>query len=162
MVVIDEKITKQMIKKYIGFIFLLCLGIIGFIGCISEDNGNSAVTDTMQAGAISEKQTQIEWIDTNKVIQNIEEGQKVEVVFRFKNIGNNPLVIKNVSASCGCTVPERPDKPVMPGQMGFIKGVFDSEGRPGENHKTIFVDANTGKSMSYNLEFTVVVNPKKV
>jgi hypothetical protein len=143
------------------FAFVLYMGFIGFTGCISEGNSNPAMPETLQAGATAEKQTEIEWIDTNKVVENIEEGQKVEVVFRFKNIGENPLVIKNVSASCGCTVPERPDKPVMPGQMGFIKGVFDSKGRPGENHKTIFVDANTNQSMSYNLEFTVKVNPKK-
>lgn len=143
------------------WVYLLSFGLIAFGGCISEEGANQEVNTAAQVGAAAEKTTEIEWIDTNKLIENIEEGQKVEVVFRFKNIGTNPLVIKNVSASCGCTVPERPDKPIMPGQTGFIKGVFDSEGRPGENHKTLFVDANTNNSMSYNLEFTVMVNPKK-
>ncbi len=148
-------------KNHKSLIYLLCIGLTAWTGCISEENANPAVNTASQVNADAEKTAEIEWIDTNKVIENIEEGQKVEVVFRFKNIGKNPLVIKNVSASCGCTVPERPDKPLMPGQTGFIKGVFDSEGRPGENHKTLFVDANTNNSMSYNLEFTVMVNPKK-
>jgi hypothetical protein len=48
----------------------------------------------------------------------------------------------------------------MPGEKGFIKAVFDSQGRPGSNHKTISVDANTQPEGSFQLAFTVNVNPK--
>ena len=40
-----------------------------------------------------------------------------------------PLVVTDANASCGCTVPEKPEKPILPGEMGFIKIVFDIIGR---------------------------------
>lgn len=47
-------------------------------------------------------------------------------VFEFKNTGNQPLVITKVITSCGCTVPDYPKKPVMPGQTGQIQVTYDS------------------------------------
>jgi len=48
-------------------------------------------------------------------------GDNGEVVFNFKNEGNTPLVINNVVASCGCTVPKWSKNPIMPKQSGDIK-----------------------------------------
>ena len=70
------------------------------------------------------------------------DGDKVEYNYRFRNTGNKPLVIINASASCGCTVPQKPEKPILPGEIGFIKVVFDSRGRIGETHKSITVTSN--------------------
>jgi len=39
-----------------------------------------------------------------------------ERVFVFTNIGNAPIIIKNIQSSCGCTVPKKPEKPIMPGE----------------------------------------------
>jgi hypothetical protein len=66
----------------------------------------------------------------------------VEFSYRFKNTGTRPLVIVNASASCGCTVPQKPEKPILPGEIGFIKIVFDSKGRVGNAHKTVTVESN--------------------
>ena len=41
--------------------------------------------------------------------------------FKFSNAGKTPLLIQNVSASCGCTVPEWTREPVQPGKSGSIK-----------------------------------------
>ena len=70
------------------------------------------------------------------------EGETVEFSYRFKNSGDYPLVVNNVSASCGCTVPEKPEEPVQPGETGYIKVKFNSEGRKGEVHKTVTVQSN--------------------
>jgi len=133
-------------------------------GCIPNEQSTpaaSANTTSVQAGSESaEKLTDISWAETTKTITGIEEGQRVEVVFKFTNTGSNPLVIKNVSASCGCTVPEKPEEPVLPGKDGYIKGIFNSSGFPGTNHKTIYVDANTTGNTRHNLEFTVEVKAK--
>jgi hypothetical protein len=75
------------------------------------------------------------------------------------NTGSKPLVIKNVQATCGCTVPEIPKEPVMPGKSGYIKAVFDSKGRAGENHKSITVFANTTPG-EHKLDFSVNVMAK--
>jgi Protein of unknown function (DUF1573) len=86
--------------------------------------------------------TTVELTDTVYNFGTITEGDKVEYSFRFKNTGNKPLVISNAHASCGCTVPEKPEKPVMPGETSFIKVVFNSKGKSGHQEKTIFVSSN--------------------
>lgn len=103
--------------------------------------------------------TNIQWLDsTFQDIGKIKEGQVVEVSYRFKNTGDKNLVIANVAASCGCTVPEKPEKPVGPGEEGVIKAKFDSKGRPkGENRKDVFVTANTSPESSIQLSFKVEI-----
>ncbi|MDD2489417.1 MAG: DUF1573 domain-containing protein [Bacteroidales bacterium] len=53
-------------------------------------------------------------------------GDNGEVVFNFKNEGNTPLVINNVVASCGCTVPKWSKNPIMPKQSGDIKVEYNT------------------------------------
>jgi len=104
-----------------------------------------------------ENYTTIEWIDNvNQALPKVKEGEIVEVTFRFKNTGNKPLVVDNVSASCGCTVPEKPEEPVMPGKEGLIKAKFDSHGRIGPNTKTLTVVANTNSEKMLNFSVEVV------
>ena len=78
----------------------------------------------------------------------INEGEKVVHDFEFKNTGNEPLLITNCKASCGCTVPEWSKDPVLPGKSGKIHVVFDSEHKPGTQVKTVTVTANTEPSRS--------------
>ena len=74
----------------------------------------------------------------------IAEGVQVEKVYSFVNSGKSDLVIADVRASCGCTVAKGwPRMPVAAGQRGQITVSFNSEGRPGVQHKTITVVANT-------------------
>ncbi len=86
--------------------------------------------------------TQVLVLDTAYNFGSITEGDKVEYNFRFKNIGKKPLIVTNVSATCGCTVPQRPEEPVLPGETGFIKVVFNSRGKVGPNNKSITVYSN--------------------
>lgn len=73
----------------------------------------------------------------------VKEGDKVSHVYKFKNIGEHPLLIADVIASCGCTVPSFPKEPIKPGDEGEIKVEFNSSGRKGKNHKSIMVISNT-------------------
>jgi hypothetical protein len=86
--------------------------------------------------------TTVQVIDTVYNFGKVTDGELVEYSYRFKNSGNKPLVVSNASASCGCTVPEKPEKPILPGEMGFIKIVFNSKGRVGPATKTITVTSN--------------------
>lgn len=72
-----------------------------------------------------------------------DEGQIVTHVFKFKNTGDEPLIISNAKGSCGCTVPTWPKEPVPPGGMGEIKVEFNSKGKPGNQSKRVTVTANT-------------------
>ncbi len=74
----------------------------------------------------------------------IAEGAQVEKSYRFTNRGKIDLVITDVRASCGCTVAKNwPRMPIAPGASSAITVNFNSEGRPGKQHKTITVVANT-------------------
>jgi hypothetical protein len=131
---------------------IIAVGILSLMlySCAQQEPGNVAV-----AGAGT---TSIQWLDSVKNLGTLTEGAKVEVSFRFRNSGDRPLVINGVTASCGCTVPEKPAEPVAPGEEGSIKAVFDSKGRTGMNHKTVTVYANTEQPM-HPLVFEVEVVP---
>jgi len=104
--------------------------------------------------------TKVEWLDgMDKDFGKIVEGKNLEVSFRFKNVGDKPLVISNVSASCGCTVPETPKKPYQPGETGVIKASFNSTGKVGSQSKQVNVFANLEPAMT-TLNFRVEVKPK--
>ena len=72
----------------------------------------------------------------------VEEGDKAEKTFTFKNTGNQPIILSNVRASCGCTTPNWTREPVMPGQTGKIEVSYNSAGRPGAFNKTITITSN--------------------
>ncbi len=86
--------------------------------------------------------TTVQMLDSVYDFGSVTEGSMVEFNYRFKNTGNNPLIITNAVASCGCTVPEKPEQPVLPGEVGFLKVKFNSENRVGTAHKTVTVTAN--------------------
>lgn len=71
----------------------------------------------------------------------IEKGSDGVRTFEFTNTGNVPLVISNVSSSCGCTVPKKPEEPVLPGKTGEIQVKYDTN-RVGPIRKTITVYSN--------------------
>ncbi len=73
----------------------------------------------------------------------IQEGEKVEHVFKFTNTSDNPLTITNARGSCGCTVPLWPKEPIAPGATSEIKVSFDSKGKKGPNTKNVTITANT-------------------
>ena len=115
------------------------------------------VVDDITAGSANQPLTSISFKDSIIHKGKIEEGVMMDVEFEFTNTGTEMLVIKNVSASCGCTIPEKPEEPIAPGQTGKIKATFDSRGRAGLNQKVITVTANT-KETIHTLIFDVEVN----
>lgn len=149
--------------QYTKWTMLMAAAALSFGSCGDSDSGSTGqdAASAIQATPVPIEQslTTIAWNETSKNLGKVTEGQQIEVVFKFVNSGSKPLIIQNVSASCGCTVPERPNEPIMPGKEGYIKGVFNSKGFPGVNHKTIFVDANTEGNTRHNLEFTIDVTP---
>jgi hypothetical protein len=76
------------------------------------------------------------------------QGEKVIHNFVFKNNGDGNLIISNVKASCGCTVPKWTKKPIKPGQKGNIEIKFDSANRDGKQTKTAKVYSNTSPNIT--------------
>ena len=61
--------------------------------------------------------------------------------FKFKNTGNQPLIIKNARATCGCTVPRWPTEAIQPGKTGTIEVKYDTN-HAGIFTKNVFVETN--------------------
>lgn len=73
----------------------------------------------------------------------LNEGDIVETVFEFENTGKSELIIISAKGSCGCTVPEWPKEPIMPGETGEIKVKFNSTGKPNKQQKQVTLTTNT-------------------
>jgi len=147
--------------------FIVILPVLALMAASCNGPVKKEVTNTNPSvNALPEEKkdtasfTTIQWIDSIKDYGKITEGQKLEVLYRFKNTGNKPLIIESVHPSCGCTVADPPKEPVAPGAEGEIKGSFDSNGKSGQQHKTIFVMANTKGVQNHELAFTVNVQKK--
>lgn len=117
--------------------------VVVFFSCDVRRN-DKVVDDAVKQTEVARRDsTTVELIDSVYDFKTVTDGEQVSYNFRFKNSGNKALVIEKATASCGCTVPEKPEKPIMPGETGFIKVVFNSKGKIGHNEKNIYVTANT-------------------
>jgi hypothetical protein len=92
---------------------------------------------TLQAQEIAKIEFKSEVIDYGEIAK----GSDGVRVFEFTNTGNIPLVITDVTSSCGCTIPEKPKDPILPGKTGEIKVKYDTN-RVGPIRKTITVYSN--------------------
>ena len=71
----------------------------------------------------------------------IEKGADGLRVFEFTNTGTAPLIISKVTSTCGCTVPKKPERPILPGEKGQIEVKYDTQ-RVNPIRKTITVLSN--------------------
>jgi hypothetical protein len=138
-------------KKH--FIFMsVCLALISFTACNSSNTENESPVSENNAQNTGDEQARFTFGNNTsaeyevlehafgKVFQNTDNV----FVFKVKNTGKNPLVIERVDASCGCTVPEKPTEPIMPGATGEIPVIFHPGlSQEGKMSKTITVKANT-------------------
>ena len=109
-----------MMKK---IVLVLFVGLLGF---------NLAAQDT--AAKIEFKTETVDYGEIDKGSDGIR-------VFEFTNTGNAPLIISKVSSSCGCTIPKKPDAPILPGKTGEIQVKYDTN-RVGPIRKAITVISN--------------------
>jgi len=145
--------------------FILFASVLALASCGENSKGESqnipgpVSVDSNSADSLNV--TTIQWIDSVKEVGKIVEGQKLVLSFRFRNSGDKPLLISSVAPSCGCTVAEKPEKPIMPGEEGEIRGEFNSEGRVGVFNKTMLVLANVKGKVPQLLVFKGEVVPAK-
>ena len=94
--------------KKILFYTLLNLSLV-FYGC-SENK-------PLEVG-VGEKTTME--IDSVFNAGTVVKGEIIHATFKVRNTGDYPLVFGEVNASCGCTVPVKPQKPIQPGETSQI------------------------------------------
>ncbi|MCK9613559.1 MAG: DUF1573 domain-containing protein [Bacteroidales bacterium] len=113
-------------SKLIGLLLFFLVAIINTYGQSNENNTSLA---------------EIKFDKTEHDYGTIKKGADGSCEFTFKNTGKEPLILSNVKSSCGCTVPTWPKDPILPGQTGAIKVVYDTK-RVGTISKTITVISN--------------------
>ena len=140
-------------------LFFLLSAVLLLWSCHSADSKTAGMATGVDALKDSANFTTVQWIDsTSQDLGKVKEGQVAEITWRFKNSGNKPLVIQNVTPGCGCTLAEKPEEPIMPGKDGVIKAKFNSQGQhEGEHVKNVTVHANTQGNTITPLQFRVNV-----
>jgi hypothetical protein len=145
-------------------ILILTAAIMILHACKEKDKAaagtNSETEKKSEITADSSNYTTVQWLDSVQQFGKVTDGEKVLISFHFKNTGSKPLIISNVVAGCGCTVPEKPEEPIQPGQNGIIKAEFNSSGRVGKVSKNVTVTCNTA-TQNYTLIFEGEVTEKK-
>ena len=143
-------------KKYI---FLVCIGLYAW-SCQgrSSSEGTGTETETNQVPATTPEDrglvssadhpVKIKWLEESFDFGEVEEGTVVEHSFTFVNIGREPLLIKDASAACGCTIPNPPTEPIQAGDTAAIVVNFNSQGRLGPQNKEITVTSNASPSLN--------------
>ncbi|MGJ8744494.1 DUF1573 domain-containing protein [Polaribacter sp.] len=85
-----------------------------------------------------------ETINYGKIDKNTD-GLKV---FEFTNIGKAPLIIKDIKTSCDCAIPEKPERPIMPGEKATITVSYDTSKSGGFSKAiTIFSNAKEARKV---------------
>jgi hypothetical protein len=79
--------------------------------------------------------------------------------FEFTNTGTAPLIISAAQGSCGCTVPEYPKEPIMPGAKSVIKVKYDTQ-RTGGFTKYVTLTSNSTDNPSTRLTISGEVLPQ--
>ncbi|MDO1501402.1 DUF1573 domain-containing protein [Winogradskyella maritima] len=105
-----------------------------------------------------EKVAKIEFKTDTIDYGTIEKGANGVRVFEFTNTGDAPLIISSVKSTCGCTVPKKPEAPIMPGETGEIEVKYDTN-RVNPIRKTITVISNADTPTVALKIKGLVVNP---
>ncbi len=95
--------------------------------------------------AMAQETAKIEFKSETIDYGEIKKGSDGVRVFEFTNTGNVPLVIANVTSSCGCTIPKKPEDPIQPGETGEIQVKYNTK-LVGPIRKTVTVYSNAYES----------------
>lgn len=93
------------------------------------------------AGTLS-AQSKMVFETTELDFGELDAGKTVELTFKFKNTGDETLIITNINSSCGCTIPRIGKKEYQPGETGVIPVRFNSRGLKGKIAKTVTIVTN--------------------
>ncbi|MCX6182156.1 MAG: DUF1573 domain-containing protein [Bacteroidetes bacterium] len=119
-------------RKYIS---ILLSGTLLFSACGGTETAATDMVSTTTGSADIAFETDV--YDFGKVKQ----GEEVRHVFKFKNTGDQPLVVE-AQGSCGCTVPEVPKDPIAPGATAELGVKIDTSHKRGQTKLTVSVKSN--------------------
>jgi len=173
----------NMVRHFRIIISVLFFGILIFPSCVNKklerrvqalerrvqalegQNGHLPVSEKVKLASTPEKiQTgsgisKLDFESTEFDFGTINEGEIINHTYTFTNTGDTPLIIEKATASCGCTVPKWPKRPIPVGGTGEIDVRFDSKNKPNRQIKTITITANTEPTIT-RLKIMGFVTPK--
>jgi hypothetical protein len=127
-------------------IYILAASIVFFSTSCKENSSEITTNDVMNTksadGNINSSLPDIKFEEETHDFGRITQGEKVAYAFKFKNTGSSNLIISSAHGSCGCTIPEFPKKPILPGEDAIIDVVFASEGKSGIVEKSVTIVTN--------------------
>lgn len=145
----------------IKLVMAIMLGALA-IGCSQGNsgikNGNSPAD---KAGETVSGTPAIDFISKTHDFGKLQQQENVLHTFRFINSGDAELLITNVKASCGCTVPEYTKNPIAPGDTGKIEVLFRTGRFVGNQFKSLKVYSNAA-SGAQKLEFSAYIQPPEL
>jgi hypothetical protein len=120
--------------------------------------------ETAKTPAVTFEKAEIKFDTLAHDFKEVFEGKDAIYVFKFYNIGKEPLIVSGASPSCSCTIPDYTKEPVMPGKSGVITVKYPTSGRMGAFVKTVTVTSNSGSSSVQTLTIsgTVIAAPQEV
>lgn len=131
--------------------FILSLIVIlGLVSCETKNDNlsTSLVNNPSSADGVknSNNTPAIRFETTEYDFGKVLQGEQVSHTFKFKNVGDAPLIISSIEKTCGCTTPDFSSQPIKPGESGKITVTYDSKGHKGFQNKRLIVKANTNPS----------------
>lgn len=113
------------------------------------------------AATVAYAQPKIQFKKTKHEFGSIkEDGGLAQVTFTFTNVGDKPLKLNKVQASCGCTTPTWSRTEIKPGGSGVVKAAFNPMSRVGKFNKSITVQSNAKPGVAV-LHISGKVTPRK-
>lgn len=151
--------------RCIGLVAVLALFMAGCSndkketsGISTNDVNNTASVDGSGKTDLPDIKFEEEEHDFGRITQ----GEKVSFAFKFKNTGSRNLIITSAAGSCGCTVPEWPKEPILPGKEGKVNVIFSSEGKSGIQEKSITIVTNCEPSTKVVKIKTEIIVPETI
>lgn len=97
----------------------------------------------MQPEGVTDGRTTVRFAKDTLMLGKVEEGEVIIDSFLVTNTGARPYLIKDVKATCDCTILRRPEYPVMPGETAAIRVEFDTRGKIGRTTPGVVLYDNT-------------------
>jgi hypothetical protein len=133
--------------KYINIaITVLCITGIFFINSPSFAQDVKLVPD-------------IKFSEVKHDFGTIAQKEQLSYVYKFRNIGQGNLMIKNIRVACGCAAALISAKEIPPKGEGELKVIFYSQELEGKVVKYIYVSSNDPDEQIVKLEIEAYVKP---
>lgn len=94
------------------------------VACIATNAQTTAAT--APASPVIKGEDLVKFKETVHDFGKIKQGVPVTYDFAFTNVSGKAVVIESATASCGCTTPVKPEKPIAKGKSDVIKAGFNA------------------------------------